>query len=257
MQLKLIYNSAVYTALEGIRSYILIFLLVFIACIFIMMYFVGELVITEKTAFQNILAATAIRLFVVFTMSIFVITSVVREFNDKSFELILSLPIPRYTYLLGKFAGFCFFSIIVVIITCSILIPFVEFQRLILWEISLMFEVWIMISVCLFFLVTLREITSTLVIVTAFYILSRTIFIIQLIGHSPIVNTDNLSHLFITKILDAIAFILPRLHQFCQSEWLIYNSGSWQDFLTISIQTVVYITLLMSAALFDLYRKNF
>jgi hypothetical protein len=46
------------------------------------------------------------------------------------------------------------------------------------------------------------------------------------------------------------------LDRFTPSEWLIYHGATVVDLLPILAQTVIYLVLLIGAALFDLYRKN-
>ena len=63
--------------------------------------FVGALAITESVAFKSGLLGALLRLAAVFLLSLFVITSMVRELNDKQLELVLALPIARVSYFLG------------------------------------------------------------------------------------------------------------------------------------------------------------
>ncbi len=107
---------------------------------------------------------------------------------------------------------------------------------------------------CLF---TLGQITTALSAVVAFYILARSIGTIQLISHSPILGSTELSQQYINRLVDAIAYVIPDLGSFTKTQWLVYQTGSTEDLVVIVIQTIIYIVLLSSAALFDLYRKEF
>jgi len=75
--------------------------------------FIGELAVTESAQIQSAISGMTLRLFAVFIICIFVITSMIREFNDKGFELIISLPLDRYSYLAGKMAGFCLLGVFI------------------------------------------------------------------------------------------------------------------------------------------------
>ena len=107
------------------------------------------------------------------------------------------------------------------------------------------------------FILTLENIPLAFTAVTAFYLLARSINAILLIGQSPILESTALSHKFINGLVMAISFILPDLDKFTQTGWLIYSRGTIQDFWFVAIQTLIYLALLSTAALFDLYRKNF
>jgi len=70
------------------------------------------------------------------------------------------------------------------------------------------------------------------------------------------VRSDSWSQSLITHFIDGVAFLLPDLARFTSSEWLVYQTGGWQDVAPIAAQTLIYLALLAGAALFDLYRKN-
>ena len=246
-----------YTFIEAIRNRLFALMVIGLICIFGLTQFIGELAITETQQVQGSLIGLTMRLFAVFIVSLFVITSMVREFNDKTMEVIISLPIPRYIYFSGKLLGFCFLSVITAIILSLPLLFYAEYPQVLLWNVSLICELFIVTALCLFCLFTLGHITTAFSAVMAFYILSRSIGTIQLISQSPILEATTPSQEFINLFINMIAFILPELDYFTQTQWLTYNTGSFNDLLIIVAQTAIYIVLLSGAALFDLYRKNF
>ncbi len=219
--------------------------------------FIGELAVTETTQIQSAITGMILRLFAAFIICIFVTTSTIREFNDKGFELIISLPIDRYSYLAGKMLGFCLLSVFIAIIVCIPLAFISNISQLILWCLSLICELWILTALSLLCLITFKNVTSALSSVTAFYLLARTISTIQLIGGSPILEKTEISHKIINMIIDIIAVLLPGLDQFSKTEWLVYGGGGSNEYLFIAGQTFIYVALLFSMACFDLHRKNF
>lgn len=80
--------------------------------------------------------------------------------------------------------------------------------------------------------------------------------VIQLIGNSPILESNALSHKLINYLLDIIAYVLPDLYRFTQTDWVIYISDIKHDILLVLGQTLIYVVFLSSVALFDLYRKE-
>jgi ABC-type transport system involved in multi-copper enzyme maturation permease subunit len=257
MILKPILTIARFTLLESVKNRLFTLVLLGVVSLFGLTLFIGELAVTETTQIQSAMTGLVLRLFAVFIICIFVITSMIREFNDKGFELIISLPIDRYLYLAGKMTGFCLLAAFIAIIVSMPLALIGSSSQLLLWCLSLICELWILIALCLLCLVTFKNITSAFSVVMAFYLLARTISTIQLIGNSPILETANLSHLVITKVVDIIAFLLPALDQFSKTEWLVYGGGGSSEYIFIAVQTVIYIPLLFAAACFDLHRKNF
>ncbi len=95
-----------YTFVEALRNRLFLLSLIGLVCLFGIAEFAGELAITESRQIQAALVATSTRWFLVITCALFVITSMVREANDKGIELILSLPVSRASYYFGKYCGF-------------------------------------------------------------------------------------------------------------------------------------------------------
>ena len=217
--------------------------------------FAGELSITESEQVRALLAGSSLRLFIVFTVCLFVITSTVREFNDKGFELILSLPIPRHSYLLGKFCGFMLLALILIVAGGVLLCLYSPPAWLLAWMFSLACELGIMIALSLLCLLTFSNVTVAFSVVTAFYLLSRTMYVIQLISRSPILEYRTFSQEFMNHVVDAIAFLLPDLHAFTGSDWLVQGAPA-DALVAVTVQTLVYLPLLVAAGLFDLYRKE-
>lgn len=78
---------------------------------------------------------------------------------------------------------------------------------------------------------------------------------IQLLSTSPILESNDLSQRFMNGLVDALAWLLPDLDGFTRSDWLIY--GRPDDALSfVLIQTLITLTILIAAGLFDLYRKE-
>ena len=68
--------------------------------------FVGELALIESIEIKVSLLAVLLRFSAVFLIATFVVTSLVRDFNEKGLDLVLALPLPRAGYVLGKLAGY-------------------------------------------------------------------------------------------------------------------------------------------------------
>ena len=251
----LILPIAAYTFREAVRNRLFWLTLGGMLCLLGLTEFVGELAVTEQRQNQAAIIGAGIRLFAVCTVCLFVITSTVREFNDKGFELILSLPIPRSSYFFGKCAGFLGLALVISAAGALLLLLYSEPGAVLLWYIALVCELLILVVLSLLCLFTFGNITVSFVLVLAFYLLSRAMETIQLVSMSPILETHSLSQEFMNGLVQVIAFILPELHHFARSEWLIHGSD-WGVLPPILIQTVIYAALLSAAALFDLYRKE-
>lgn len=252
---KSILTIARFTFFEALRNRLFLLTLIGLLCVLGLTEFVGELAISESKGIQAILIGAGMRLFAVATIALFVITSMVREFNDKGFDLIASLPLPRSDYYFGKFFGFLLLSLVIALSTGVLLLIYSPAVAVLLWLLSLICELAIVISLSLLCLFTFSNVTVAFMVVAGFYILSRSIYTIQLISNSPILESAAISQQFMRQATDAVAFLLPGLHDFTKSEWLAYGVN-WQDIQPVIIQTAIYLVLLCAAGLFDLYRKN-
>ncbi len=251
-----IHTISRYTFLEAVRNRLFILLVIVLICILGLTEFIGELAITETRQTQGAVLGAGLRLFSVCIVSLFVITTMVREFNDKGFEMLLSLPIPRASYYCGKLLGFFCLSIAIAAAAGIILLLYSQTDFILLWSFSLLCELLIIISLSLLCVFTFSNITVAFMVVMAFYLLSRSMYAIQLISDSPILEVDTFSREVMNFMIDAIAFLLPELNIFTNSSWLTYGVEVHQ-LLPVLVQTIIYLILLVSAGMFDLYRKNF
>ncbi len=256
MNHNLLLTIAKYSIWEAVRDKFLLFILLGVIVFFCVSMFIGELAITEGVQMQSALLASTLRLFSVFTMGLFVITSMIREFNDKGFELILSHPVPRSSYYFGKFAGFSAVALLIALMSACCLCLYVPANLALFWSFSLFCELLIIIALSLLSLFSFNSITISFSVVMAFYVLSRSIEAIQLISDSPILASASMSHQFINGFLDIIAYVIPDLHKFTQTDWLVYVTDFNAELFIVIGQTLIYIILLSCVALFDLYRKE-
>lgn len=256
MNRNLLLTIAKYSIWEAIRDKFLLFILAGGVVFFCISLFIGELAITEGAQMQAAILASVLRLFSVFTIGLFVITSMVREFNDKGFELILSHPVPRASYYFGKFTGFSIVALLVALMSACYLAMYAPVHLAVFWSFSLFCELLIIISLSLLCLFSFNSITISFSVVMAFYILSRSIEAIQLISDSPILATGSISHKFMNSLLDGIAYLIPDLYRFTQTEWLIYQTDFKSSSVVVIGQTLIYVIFISCVALFDLYRKE-
>jgi ABC-type transport system involved in multi-copper enzyme maturation permease subunit len=246
-----------YTLIEALRNRLLWLTLALVAAGLALAQFLQQVAIAESNQIQVALLAAVLRVGAVFMLASFVVTSMVREFNDKVTELILSRPLQRGSYFFGKLAGYAAVALALALISSMPLALFAPAPRVILWGLSLACELLIVTSVSLFCVLSLAQVISALSAVTGFYLLSRAIGALQIIAANPLSDSTVLSQQFINLAIEAIAFLLPGLDRMTQTGWLIYNAPTPAEIMGLLAQTAVYLLLLCGAALFDLQRKNF
>lgn len=244
-----------YTFVEALRNRLFMLTVVGLVCLLGLAEFAGELAITETRQIQTVLVASVARWFIIVTTSLFVISSMVRDFNDKGLEMMLSLPVSRTAYYFGKYLGYMTLALITSLALCLILLIYADLLPLLFWCLSLICEMAIIVALSMLCLFTLNNITVSFVVVMAFYLLSRLMTSIQLLSSSPILEAEGMSQQFMNMLINVIAHLLPDLDQFTRSDWLI-NGIDGNALAFVFAQTLVYLAILFAAGLFDLYRKE-
>ena len=217
--------------------------------------FAGELAVTEARGFRSGLLGAWLRSCAVFTVSLFVITGMVRELQDKGLELVLSMPVARGTYCAGKLAGFAGVSALPALACAPALAWFAPPAQVALWTASLGLELMIVVAMSLLCTFTFSQTTWALSAVAGFYVLSRAMGALQLMAHGPPAAEASASRRVIGALVDALALVLPDLGRFTESDWLVYGDGTIADLGFAATQTLVCVAFLCAAATFDLYRK--
>lgn len=246
-----------FTIIESMRNRLLLLSLLVVAVSFGLVEFIGDLAITEHRATQIAVLAAFLRISAVVIITMFVVSSTVRELNDKTLEMILAMPIQRGTYYLGKLTGFVQVSLIIASIFAFMLLLYAPAEQVLIWGLSLFLELILVVAFGLVMLFTFKQIPSALTGVFIIYAASRTATSIYLMSKYPIIPHTTIGQKFMDEFVQVLTWLLPDLHRFTQTEWLVYGTGNISLLLPIFSQTVIYLALLSAIALFDFYRKNF
>lgn len=217
--------------------------------------FLAEVAVTESRQIQLAMLGAFLRYSAVFLLATFVVTSIVREANDKGLEGVLALPLPRASYALGKLTGYCALALIPALSAAIVVATMVPADQALLWTLTLIAELWLVAGFSLLCVFTFNQVMASLSAVFAFYLLARSVTALQLIGHGPF-RRDTPSQWVLNTLLDGLSKVLPRLDDFARTDWLVYGGGDLSTLPAVAAQAAVYLTLLAAAALFDLYRKN-
>jgi len=256
MRNRQIATIARYTLLEALRIRLPWLFVVVLALILCAGYFIQQLAITESARLQIGFSAAAARMAAVFMLSLHILTSMVREFNDKGLELTLSFDLRRSHYVLGRLCGFTLIALGVALLATLPQLLLASPHDALLWGISLALELVIVAALSLFCIVTFTQLMPAASFVLGFYLLARALSAIRLMSDTPIIGADTASHRVISLLIDALALVLPALDRFTQSVWLADGTASWPALGANAAQAVIYTVLLAAAAMFDFSRRN-
>lgn len=218
--------------------------------------FLSKLALTESVALQAGILAAFFRLCAVFLTAVFVVTSMVREAGDKGTELLLSLPVSRTAYYLGKLGGFTACGVTLACAYSLVMLIWSPWPAVGAWFLTLVLEVALIAAVSLFFVVTLAQIVPALAASAGLYLLGRSVAAIQSISASPLASQDDMLHKLAGWGIDAVALLLPPLEKATQTVWLLYGAPSAGEILSVAGQLLLYSTVAVGAGLFDFHRRN-
>ena len=246
-----------FTFIESLRNRLLLLSFLFVAISFGLVEFIGELTITEHRVTQVAILAAFLRIAAVVIVTLFVVSSTVRELQDKTLEMILAMPIHRGSYYLGKLIGYFHIALLVSIIFGALLLLYADPEQVSIWMISLFLELMLIVALSLVMLFTFNQVPSALTGVLLIYSASRIASSILLMSQNPIVAHTSFAQTFMDGFIELLTWVLPDLHRFTQTEWLAYSTADWSVLLPLLAQTTIYLVFLSFIALFDFYRKNF
>jgi ABC-type transport system involved in multi-copper enzyme maturation permease subunit len=190
-----------------------------------------------------------------FLIAITVAGSVAREAADKGFELMLSLPLSRATYYFGRWMGHAASAVIVALAFSLPLLLWSAPGAVAYWGLSLALELALVAALALFFSMAFRQLLPAVAATAAFYLLARALATIQSVAQSSLLETD-WTQRAAQFVIDAIAFVLPRLESATRTDWLLYGAPTANDYLATLGGLALYSALLLAAGLIDLRRRN-
>jgi hypothetical protein len=245
-----------YTLLEAVRTRLPWLFAIVLVLILGAAYFTQQLAITESVRMQIGFTAGATRLAAVFVLSLHILTSMVREFNEKGLELTLSFALPRSHYVLGRLSGYLLIALLMAAAATLPQLALAPPSAALSWGLSLALELAIMGALSLFCIMTLTQVMPAASFVIGFYLLARSVTAIRLMTGTPFIGDDTWPHQIVTWLVEVLALVVPALDRYTQTTWLVDNAATWPVLVANAAQTSVYVTLLVAASMFDFYRRN-
>lgn len=217
--------------------------------------FLSQVAITEAASLQAAASAALMRACAIFLVAAHVVSSVVREANDKGLELALALPISRPAWYLGKLLGFACAGALIAALYALPLLAWAKPADLAAWWLALAVETALVAAAALFFASALGQTVSAIAATAGLYLLARSVTAIQAIAGSPLAG-DSASAQAARGVVDAFALLLPRLDMVARGDWLLYGAPAAAEYALALGGLGIYVVLLAAAGLFDFSRRN-
>ena len=219
-------------------------------------WFFQSLAIAESEQIHSAVVASLSRVGAVVLLTLYVVSSISRDFNDRMVQIIFSLPVTRMEYFFGKLLGFSIVASLVALLFGLSLVFFGPKSGIFAWTVSLACELVLVSAVAMLFALSLNQISVAVLATMAFYVLARAIRAMVLMAGSETGLISSWSQKVIELSVNMLAYMLPRLSRYTNTEWVVYQPPEFTDMLYVILQTAFFVSLISAAALIDLYRKN-
>lgn len=243
------------TALETLRARTALWAAAALVLLFAASFFVREIAIADSQRLQTTFLAAASRLACAFIASVLIISAVVREFNEKGHLLLLSLALGRTRYVVGKFFGFALPLLLLCVAVGALVATVSDVARAAAWTLTLALEIGVVAAASLFAALALRQVLPATLLVLGFYLLARGIAGIQLIAHSGLGAESGGLEQAMSRVVDGLALLLPRLDLFAASARLVDAAAAGGLGAPLA-QAPLYCALLLTATAIDVARRD-
>ena len=202
--------------------------------------------------------AELLRYCLVLWVLLMMVTTVVRNFDSRQFDRLLSMPISRWQYVVACFAVVLTLAFNGALVTFLTLAANTSMAMTGYWTLALMFELVLVGTLALLAALSIEKITSAVFLTVSMYLLSRSSEIIQQMLNENIRLTDgSMSSNLLEQVFSLILYVLPADLGFANNDLLFSPSISFSLLIDQAFVTIVYSLLILCVCLIDFYRKEF
>lgn len=246
-----------YILLTALRDWLFIGLFIGILIAAAISATLGSTAFLEGKEMTLTYAAGASRIMLMIGLIVFTCFHIRNAFDTKEIDVILSRPISRSSLIIAYWMGFSLVASLLALPLMGVLgmIGILNGAGFAGWGVSLVLEAWLVVALALFSAFTLRSAVTAVMACMGFYVLSRMMAFFIATSESSMFH--DLKFAPLAYVLKAIYTVVPRLDLFSKSEWLIYGFNSAADWQLFVAQAVIFVPLLLLAAIADFRRKQF
>ncbi len=249
-------SIAAFTLIEARRTRLVWAAVLLSAILLAFSLFARSLALTESDRLQLAFLAPAIRICAVFVTCLHVLSSMLRESQDKVTDLLLSVDLERAEYLLGKLLGYMTVATVFALVLAAPVLAWAAPGPGLAWIASLVLECWMVSASAVFCAVTWSHLMVGTAFVLGLYVLSRSMAAIVLIATASPFRTDDWSMTLLADALHAMSWLLPDLSIATRTAWLVGQPPGPSDLGLVAVQTLLATIVFAAAGLTDLYRRN-
>jgi len=213
--------------------------------------FAETLAVTESVEIRLTLQGAATRFLVVTAFALQLVVNTVRDANDGVLDFVLSRPVARWQWWLGKFLSCALVAALSAAVAALPLLAGAAPGSVIAWSGSLACELVVMAAAALTFALGLGQVTPAFAATMAFYLLCRAMQSLVLLSRDALLDTGTLLHSALGAALRGLALLLPDLGRYTQSAWLVGIGLDAGELRFILLQTLMGASVLALLGIID------
>ncbi len=244
-----------FVLITALRDRLFVSLLALLALAFGISTYLGGGAVAEAEQMTVVYSAGAARVLVILGLTVFVAFHIERLYDTREIEAILSRSISRETFVVSYWLAMVCVALLVIVPAIVVISLFqLSPDGTIYWSATILLEGMIMVAFAIFCGMSMERAIPTIFATMGFYILARMVgFFTGIAAHGKQSGMNQVAN----PIMEYVGYLVPRLDLAGQTRWLVYGVDGSEKFTLIALQGIVYIVLLLSAAIFDLRRKHF
>lgn len=216
--------------------------------------FLGGTALSEQLQSALVMAAGAGRVILVLGLTIFAAFHIQGLFETREVEAILARAISRGQFVVAYWLGLSLLAVIAAGVFVLVIAFIANFTAgSLIWGVTVVAECVIIVGVVTFAGLMLERATPTVMFTMGFYALARLMGFF--VGIRDTVEDSSVSRI-VRPMLDTVTLFVPRLDLFGQTRWIVYGFDNINGIFLIA-QTAAFLAVVLTAAIFDLKRKQF
>jgi ABC-type Na+ efflux pump permease subunit len=210
---------------------------------------------TDSETTRLLVFAACARLALVFLVAVFVVSSVLREHDDRIQLWLLALPEPRSRYVTGRALGYVSVALLTALPVGLLLGLRADALDALAWTLGCAAELALVALLAQASALALRQATASLAAVLLAYLLGRSIDALRLIAAAPMLQSDSAWMHWMQDALTALSWVVPPLARFAPGHWLL-GEGALAALPAVLLQALVTGSLIYAVMRVDFARRS-
>jgi len=197
-------------------------------------------------------------LFVLFSVLLLMV-SVADDYESRQFEILLSMPLHRWQYVIAQMGVIFILNFILCIVAALVVSLQAELTTSLILFVSLWLELVLVSVIALLAIISLEKVPSAVMLTVCLYVLARAsdsiVSIVEMSVHYSDQSLVNQAVLYTFKF---IQFLLPNTNAYLANDYFFnINIDGLANLFNQALSVLVYVIFIGMVILYDFYRKEY